>query len=626
MNNFFALKVYRLFVSIGRHKKEWFILPLFFVYVQTSVGQFFTVPLPPPTTNQARLTATQSLNLPFWDDFSSGKLNPQLWQNTGGTSINNTMTLTAPTQFVATFDGLKADGKPYDFSNALAQGATDTLLSQVIDLAQYAPSDSLYLSFFWQNRSLGDTPETTDSLCVQFYTSGGIWQTVWRVQGNTAAVNFQQAFVRVQAKNLYLHRNFQFRIVAFGRQSGLFDVWHIDYVYLAAQRSQANAFYQDLALRQNLSPLLRSYRAMPLRQILANPSKTLADSIKTDVTNLFNNNNFFDYHFTITDLRKKTLLQQAFVQAKAIAATTSNAIAASTLAHPLSIANQLTGDSTRLEVKVALVTNDEQRLKQNDTLKSVVVLSDYYAYDDGTAEAGAYLGKGFGRVAVQFINQKSDVVSGVRLHLLPAVSNIEGNPISIQVMSNAQGKPDKVLRSLYTKINYASIKDGFVEYTFAPVAVSDTFYVGYLQYTDYDPVVIGLDKDSPASVNKCFYTLSTTWENLASVQNNATFKAATGSLMIRPVMGGTVTEVILGNENPTDNEALVVYPNPTTGMIYWNNSLLKSVEISDMLGQTLLKTTVAQPELDLQNFNSGIYLLKLSDEHHTFVRKIKVIK
>jgi hypothetical protein len=113
--------------------------------------------------------------------------------------------------------------------------------------------------------------------------------------------------------------------------------------------------------------------------------------------------------------------------------------------------------------------------------------------------------------------------------------------------------------------------NGFIEYTFDPVAVKDTFYIGVLQYTDGEPLVIGLDKNSSQFSSKYFYNLGTQWVNLATQTNNADFKAANGALMMRPIMGGTVKDVILGTEKDIQDQQLVVFPNPAKDYVSWND-------------------------------------------------------
>lgn len=617
----------------GKDKKGWLIfLPLFFIGYCQAIAQINIIPLSGPNTQkaQARVAVPTALTLPFFDDFSGNNqgLEPTKWLPSGGVLVNNSYSNNHPTLNIVTFDGLKADGRPYVFTNSFAEGPVDTLTSQPINLAVYAPADSVYMSFFWQNRSLGDLPNTNDSLRLQFLTNGGIWQTVWTVKGDVEATNYQQVLLPIRAR-LYLHEQFQFRFQAFGRQSGQFDIWNIDYVYINKGRSANDKYYRDLAVRKSVSPLLKRYRSMPLKQLLGTSTQDLADSLSTDVTYLFNNENFFDYTAILQNELTGTILYQNEQRNIRISGITDTTIPSVALQLKLNnIKDKLQGDSIVLKASFRLSTTDDNTLqrKMNDTISTRTVLSNYYAYDDGSAEAGAYLGKGFGRIAAQFINNKPDAVAGVRLNLLPMLTNLEGNPITIQIMDNNKGKPGNVIRSLYTKVSYANVINGFVEYAIEPVAVKDTFYIGILQFTDSEPIILGLDNNSPQYSGKYFYNLSSEWINLSTVANNQTFAAAKGSLMMRPVMGGIVKDVVLGTEYEEQNKYLAVYPNPSNGVIFWNDNSLKNVEIVDLQGKSVWKEKVNTSQLTVDTLNSGTYILLLSNERNTFVRKINIIR
>ena len=93
----------------------------------------------------ARVQSVVALSLPFIDDFS-GALpypNPSLWAD-AAVYINPNYGVNAPTY-----------------------GVADYLTSQPINLGNKAPSDSVYLSFFYQPEGLGEQPDAKDSLVVQ---------------------------------------------------------------------------------------------------------------------------------------------------------------------------------------------------------------------------------------------------------------------------------------------------------------------------------------------------------------------------------------------------------------------------------------------------------------------------
>lgn len=98
------------------------------------------------TTSRHKTTA---LNLPFFEDFTSYSGYPD---NTVWTDreiyINNTMCVSPVSWGVATFDGLNADGIPYEPNINIGLVYADSLTSMPIDLSSNTPADSIYLSFF----------------------------------------------------------------------------------------------------------------------------------------------------------------------------------------------------------------------------------------------------------------------------------------------------------------------------------------------------------------------------------------------------------------------------------------------------------------------------------------------
>ena len=60
--------------------------------------------------------------------------------------------------------------------------------------------------------------------------------------------------------------------------------------------------------------------------------------------------------------------------------------------------------------------------------------------------------------------------------------------------------------------------------------------------------------------------------------------------------------------------------------VSWNDPTLRNIELIDFQGQSILKQRVSESRVSVENLNSGIYLLLLSDERNTFVRKISIIR
>ncbi len=629
-------------------KNNFYSILLLSLFCQVAFAQFQLVPLKNTEKNKPSSARITALNLPFFDDFSTSINRPDQskWQKNGGVSINNTFTNNHPTINVATFDGLNGNGIPYDFVNSLSEGPTDTLTSLPIDLATKTVSDSLYLSFFYRGQGLGDKPDLRDSLRLQFLTNGNIWKTVWIDSAQTISNQFKQAIIPIRAA-IYFHSAFQFRFQSYGRQSGQFDVWHLDYVYLDEVKSvlkngeilrnrsdknpttkEVTAIYtRDYATRNQTTSLLKNYSAMPMNQFLVKPEKELADSVKSDVSNLFNNDLLIYPSYSV-----KNLLNNLTIQKRDSIATfvPKKSFATLQVKNLLDI-NSLKKDTTRafLKVKFDVKSGDATAFTVNDTISRYVDLNNYYAYDDGTAEQAAYLKKGFGRFAVQFINNKPDAVTAIRINLQPTVTNLSGKRLTFQILANDKGKIGKILKTISDTINvikYSATQNSFVEYKIDPVAVTDTFYVGFIQFTDDEPLAIGLDLNTPQFANKNYYNISNEWVQVPKAdapQINSTFIPIKGSLMIRPVMlGKTIPTKPLANEAEIQDKNLMISPNPSTGIFRWNDESLKNVEIYDMTGRNIFQEHTDNQEVNLQNLHTGIYFLRLSNEKNTFVRKI----
>jgi hypothetical protein len=619
-------------------KKYAFISLLLIFLGQYSLAQFQVIPLPKVQNPKPSAAKVAALSLPFFDDFSTSfnTQDPTKWEKNGGVFINNTFTTNHPTLNVATFDGLKADGNPYDFSNSFATGTTDTLTSLSIDLSKNNLSDSLYLSFYYMAQGLGERPDTQDSLRVQFYTNGGKWETVWVDSGKVISNKFIQKLIPIR-RQIYLHGDFKFRFQAFGRRSGQFDVWHIDYVYLDKfstnsvareyDRTTKTISFTDYAFQSPISSVLKKYNAMPLNQFLVNPEREQRDSVKANIFSLRKSDISVAGTLTLRNLiNNQTLVISKTGQgANIIVPALSNQITNINLKNPLAefLKNE---KSSRAVVKMKFEMDTQDFFRMNDTTSRTLVLDNYYAYDDGSAEQAAFLKKGFGRTMVQFILNKPDAVTGVNINFQPTITNLTGKRFTLQLLSNKNNKPDRILKTISDStitVRYPNTPNGFVQYKIDSVAVVDTFYVGYVQLADDEPLVVGLDANSPEFSNRHFYNISNEWVNVTDAQRTSTFVPIKGSLMIRPVMAGKeIKQKPLATEEEIAERNLVVSPNPSSGIFRWNNATLKDVEVFDILGKSLLQVRTDNQEVNLQHLNTGMYFLRLSNEKDTFVRKI----
>jgi hypothetical protein len=585
-------------------------------------------------------TAAQTpLRLPFFDDFSTAsgnpgidKPDPALWQPGSGVYINNNMAINQPTVNVASFDGLMANGLPYSQINQLEQDYTDTLTSLPINLSGLAASDSVYISFYWQIKGLGEAPDPgdsasrqpADSLTLQFLDRNNTWHTVWAKAGGLNDNNFFQQFVSVR-NPIYFHAGFAFRFRTFGRRSGPFDTWNLDYIYMNRGRSINDRFVKDVATRQALTPLLKRYTAMPLSQYLVNPGAETADSVSTDINNLFNNFNFTTFHFTIRDEVSGRLVQDDPQTNSVLIGSLSSQ---RKTARPAPVASLAGATRARLRYKIDVLTTDDQNpsipgvnLRRNDTISSVAVLDDYYAYDDGSWEYAQQI-RQREQVAVRFILNKPDNIAGVRACIVPFLSNQSGQSFVVRVYGNNGGRPGTAIYQQSFPVKYPATRNGFVDFAFTKsISVRDTFFVGYQQVSNGDTTLLrlGFDKTSPFG-GAIFYNGGTNWEqNLVSASLNVP-----GAFMLRPIMGGKPDTVVTGTNDPEPLAPLLAYPNPTTGLIRWDEPRLTRLEVRDLSGRLLhqFEPSRGQQTLDVSHLPDGLYLLRLFADQRVTVQKI----
>ena len=585
------------------------------------------------------MSAQTPLSLPFFDDFSTAsgrpgldQPDPTLWQPGSGVYINNTMAIGQPTVNVASFDGLRANGRPYVQNSPLAQGYTDTLASLPINLASLTAADSIYLSFYWQAKGQGELPDPGDSLSrlpgdsltVQFLDRTGTWQTVWAKAGGVVNNNFFQVFVPVR-NAAYFHAGFAFRFRSFGRESGPFDTWNVDYIYLNRGRSVNDRFVKDVAVTLALTPLLKRYTAMPLSQYVVNPAGEMADSVRTEINNLFNNFNFTTFDFTIRDEVSGRIVQDDPQTSSMLIPSLSSQRKA---ARPAPVSGLGSATRALLRYKFDLLTTDDQNpsipgvnLRRNDTISAVAALDDYYAYDDGTWEYAQQI-RQREQIAIRFILNKPDAIGGVRACIVPFTTNQTGQSFVINVYNNRAGRPGTAIYQQAFTTQYPTSRNGFVEFKFTrSVSVRDTFYVGYQQISSSDTTFLrlGFDKSSPFGA-QIFYNAGSNWDqNLTTASLNVQ-----GAFLLRPVMGGKPDTIVTAVPEPEPLALLRTYPNPTTGIIRWDEPNLTHLDVMNSTGWVLLslEPSRGQQTLDLSYLPDGFYLIRLSVDKRSAVQKI----
>nr|NQU90574.1 T9SS type A sorting domain-containing protein [Bacteroidota bacterium] len=72
---------------------------------------------------------------------------------------------------------------------------------------------------------------------------------------------------------------------------------------------------------------------------------------------------------------------------------------------------------------------------------------------------------------------------------------------------------------------------------------------------------------------------------------------------------------------------IFVYPNPAKDVLSISNNRNSSISVYNLSGQLMMKEVAvyATFRLDISNFESGIYIVKVLDEKATFTSKVNVM-
>ena len=551
-----------------------------------------------------------SLELPFWDDFSRTSNLPDTshwFVDAGSTNISSSLGIDPPTVNVAVFDGWNTFGTPHS-SSQLEEGAGDSLVTRFIDLTKVNPAlrETVYLSFFWQKEGRGEMPDDLDSIRLQAMDSAKRWKTIWNKSGIEVMETdvFIQEIIQISDPVFY-HEFFQFRFQTFGRLSGGFDTWNLDYIYMNFNRSPSDLFFEDRALTTSPSSWLSLYSALPYDHFILNLQQNLIPT-RVGVSNLDDQVQPIEYYALIQDslkifdeMNQGTPLNLA---PNSIASITSEPIDPN--------AFDVTTDTISLLLETKFFINsgdssncfDKYDFRSNDTTVSITKLADELAYDDGTAEWGAGLSQKSGKLAYRYIIPKSDAITALRIYFPDFVPSSAGKTFTLIIWDDLL--PDRQGRLLTEQhiVQKSSALNEFTTYTLGrPVAVADTFYIGYEQsVNDFFPV--GLDKFGKTVDGNVFINIDGVWEPSDNID---------GNLMIRPVFG---FKEAVGFEDELFKN-ISIFPNPNQG-VFSIRGEFEHATLMDIMGNSILEIEGrdSETQLKLLNKNSGLYLIKVTKE------------
>ncbi len=562
----------------------------------------------PPPQNPIK-----TVGLPFLDDFAkSGPYpNPKLWQN-NNVFVNNSYPICPHTLGVATFDGVNSIGMPYNPGCPLnGSYPADTLTSQLIALyaacPTHSPADSVYFSFYWQAGGLGDPPKPNDTLVLEFF-NGSVWNEVWYHLGYTPQppdTGFHLVMIALDSSEYFIN-GFQFRFRSYANTSGNLDHWHIDEVYLNYNRSHADTAQFAVSFVYECPSLLKNYQFEPWEQFEPGDLKSSITSPNRNNDTVTINTTYTAY---VTPAGFMTPYNGGAQNATPFYITgymnynPFTAPSYSYTAAPLS--GPITYDLTQV-----LVTTPSYRDGSIDTLQFKQIFSNYYAYDDGTAE-GAYMVNGNNnpvQLAEQFTLNNPDTLTGVYIFFSYVMTNTTGYTFLLTLWNNAGGMPGSIIYendSIYNPVFPDSL-DEFVYYKFnnpQPIPANTPVYIGLTQ-TFGDSINIGWDWNNNNQY-KVFYNIGLGWN----------FSSYPGSLMLRPVFGKHNFNAVQEVQNASSS--LMLYPNPAQNEVYLNMPMLPGtlLRIYGADGRLWLEDkNFSGNKLDVAGLPRGFYFLQFTPQ------------
>jgi hypothetical protein len=556
------------------------------------------------------IEATDTLELPFFDDFSKLTNYPDQtkWFD-NFVFINNTYSNQEKTEGVVTFDALDNTGRLYETASSF-QFKADQLTSRPINL-NYTPADSIYFSFLYEPGGLADEPEPADSLSLQFYApSESKWYSIWRAEG-TPVTPFRTVTLPV-INPKFLKSGFQFRFINYASLSsstgdpsmiGNSDLWNLDYIRLDKNRTNSDTVPADVAFTLPVRSILKTQEAMPWRQF----KQVFLSEMGTYIQIHYLNNDKIirnvTRNFEITDIYKNTVV-------RAFSAGATNIDPGAKVdynANPLYTFNSDNPDSALFRIKCYLMT-DVFDPKQNDTIIYYQNFSNYFAFDDGTSEAGYGvngLGSRNAMIAYRFKSFVPDTLRAIQICFNDSYQKANLRAFDLLVWSDNNGIPGNII---YTQeemmVKQGDGINGFYTYILNdPVPVSGEFYVGWRQRSETF-LNAGFDLNTLHN-GRQFYWLNGNWN----------ISQAKGSLMIRPVVGEpfkitSIEDVML------KNSSLKIWPNPANNLINIDEGdlLLTSsptLRIFDIQGREVMKILFMK-QIDVSFLPDGIYFIVLN--------------
>jgi hypothetical protein len=385
-------------------------------------------------------------------------------------------------------------------------------------------------------------------------------------------------------------------------------------------RAANDSMTWDVAMSKPITSLLKEHESVPWNHLVNVQVTGLKPRIAMGYRNFLDSTLLVRRFFKITDFMGAETPPYIIQGDDANIAPRSEFLFESDLANPF---YSTSVDSGLFEIR-AYIQTDPPDYKFNDTVKYFQRFYDYYAYDDGTPEAGYGLagqGSANGMVAVKFRSFRADTLRAVDMCFNPTVEKKnESYYFRLAVWQDNNGFPGALLR-VVEDMNPIITPGGFHRYSLdTAIYMLGDFHVGWIQ-TSENYINLGLDKNRVVT-DKNAVNLNGTWQR--SIVTNA--------LMIRPVFGSR--SITSTNGVSASGDIAFIYPNPASDYIVFhseraemdNSSLTMQVYNSSGRLVANFQGVSSGEDLQVGDLPRGLYMVRVLNKQEVLYSGKLIIK
>jgi len=597
-----------------------------------------------------KVEVTQPIGLPFFDDFAYADKypDPARWVDKD-VFINNTMAEMPPSIGVATFDGLNSNGTPYGGSF----GRADFLTSAYIDLSTVPSSDPVYLSFYLQPKGKTFNHQQRDSIVVEFKNANGQWETAASYKGidpsNPSTYVPPFSYYSIQVDPRFYYSGFQFRFVNYNYRLGVYSTWHLDYVKLIANQVPTKN-QMDIAFTDPPNGMLKTYSAIPYKQLSGFESAELSDQTKIRLFNHFLEvpEDLSNPRLTIDELTTGTpVLDKELVNSVPQLNPPAGFNAFDNPFDPSDIAVKLPSiPSGKLPLVFRTQYHFDQDqevayLEANNTAMTKTEVGYVLAYDDGSAElniAAEANNSVKSQIAVKYHLNVGDTLKAVQIHFPRLYDDVSHQLFNLKVwIGSLKEEPDyyyQLQRPIYTDAIYDTLQ-GFTTYPLVNDLTKEPtplyippgdFYIGWQQFsvsTTGQYIPVGFDRNYEGGEALTYYKSTGDWKPLSELSTSPLLKGI-------PMIRAKFQDAWLTSKthaNPT--KELTVYPNPVQSTLFIKDNEetagLLTYQIFDYAGK-LVSSGKYKDNISVAGLLPGVYVLVVKGINASKVSRTKFVK